>query len=90
MPTKPRETIQKISPNYPNDPKSPFFGVEMKPLARLYLTRQRLYEKSCSDDTPGGAPDDDSGLDEYTASGGTSLLVFQPLFYYCILHVIIR
>jgi hypothetical protein len=73
--------IQKISSSYPNDPKSPFFGVEMKPLARLYLTRQRLYEKSCSDDTTGGVPDDDSGLDDYTISGGISLLVFQPLLY---------
>lgn len=53
----------------------------MKPLARLYLTRQRLYEKSCSDDTTGGVPDDDSGLDDYTISGGISLLVFQPLLY---------
>jgi hypothetical protein len=76
MPTKPRETIQKISSSYPNDPKSPFFGVEMKPLARLYLTRQRLYEKSCLDDSTGGAPDDDSALDETTATGGTALLAF--------------
>jgi hypothetical protein len=75
MPTKPRETIRNITSSYPNDSKSPFFGVEMKPLARLYLTRQRLYEKSCSDDTPGGASDDDSGLDENT-SGGTSFSVF--------------
>lgn len=81
VPTKPRETIQKISSTYPNDQKSPFFGVEMKPLARLYLTRQRLYEKSCSDDTTGGAPDDDSGLDENVGSGGMLLLAFQPLFY---------
>lgn len=81
MPTKPREPIQKITSSYPNDPKSPFFGVEMKPLARLYLTRQRLYEKSCSDDNTGGASDDDSGLDDYTVSGGISLLAFQTLFY---------
>jgi hypothetical protein len=81
MPTDPRETIQKISSSYPNDPKSPFFGVEMKPLARLYLTRQRLYEKSCSDDATGAAPDEDSGLDENAASGGILLLAFQLLFY---------
>lgn len=24
----------------------------MKPLARLYLTRQRLYEKTCEEDPP--------------------------------------
>ncbi|KAJ9594398.1 hypothetical protein L9F63_014188, partial [Diploptera punctata] len=51
MPTTPREPIRRITSSYPNDPKSPFFdptGEEMKPLARLYLTRQRLYEKSCT------------------------------------------
>jgi hypothetical protein len=71
MPTKPHETIQKITSSYPNDPKSPFFGVEMKPLARLYLTRQRLYEKSCSDDASENVPDD-SGSYEHPEPGGTS------------------
>ncbi|XP_023721830.1 spondin-1 isoform X3 [Cryptotermes secundus] len=78
MPTKPREPIQKITSSYPNDPRSPFFGVEMKPLARLYLTRQRLYEKSCSDDNTGGASDDDSGLDDYTVSGDCEVTEWGP------------
>lgn len=78
MPTKPRETIQGITSSYPSDPRSPFFGVEMKPLAHVYLTRQRLYEKSCSDDIPGGATDDDSGLDERTASGDCEVTEWGP------------
>lgn len=43
----PRQPIRRIRPT---DPRSPFYdssGGEMKPLARLYLSRQRLYEKIC-------------------------------------------
>ena len=50
QPTYPRDVIRRIKPNFPNDPRSPFFdseNLEMKPLARLYLSRQRLYEKNC-------------------------------------------
>ncbi|KAL7050163.1 hypothetical protein ACKWTF_003970 [Chironomus riparius] len=50
QPTIPKEPIRRIKPNYPNDPRSPFYdqeNKEMKPLARLYLSRQRLYEKNC-------------------------------------------
>lgn len=37
---------------YPNDSRSPFYdpsGLDMKPLAKLYLNRQRLYEKTCNE-----------------------------------------
>lgn len=50
QPTIPKEAIRRIKPNYPNDPRSPFYdqeNKEMKPIARLYLSRQRLYEKNC-------------------------------------------
>jgi spondin-1 len=50
QPTLPKEAIRRIKPNQPNDPRSPFHdpdNKDMKPLARLYLTRQRLYEKNC-------------------------------------------
>ncbi|RZC32935.1 spondin-1, partial [Asbolus verrucosus] len=50
QPSSPRQVIKRIKPNSPNDPRSPFYdtsGAEMKPLARLYLSRQRLYEKIC-------------------------------------------
>lgn len=69
MPTRPPETIQEITSSSPSDSRSPFFGVEMKPLARVYLTRQRLYEKSCSDENVGGSSEDDPGIDDPTASG---------------------
>ncbi|XP_043250558.1 spondin-1 isoform X3 [Colletes gigas] len=45
-----QEPIRRITSTYPNDSRSPFydpFGLGMKPLARLYLNRQRLYEKTC-------------------------------------------
>lgn len=51
-PTIPREKIRRITNSFPNDPKSPFYdptGLPMKPLARLSITRQRVYEKSCSE-----------------------------------------
>lgn len=50
QPTIPKEPIKRIKPNDPNDPRSPFYDIEnkeMKPLARLYISRQRLYEKNC-------------------------------------------
>ncbi|VVC28842.1 Hypothetical protein CINCED_3A000467 [Cinara cedri] len=49
----PRMTIQRVLSSSGNDPRSPFYdptGVPMKPIAKLHLTRQRLYEKSCSED----------------------------------------
>ncbi|CAB3377734.1 Hypothetical predicted protein [Cloeon dipterum] len=67
QPTNPREPIRRITSSFPNDPRSPFYdptGIEMKPLARLYITRQRLYEKSCTDDeskTSQEAHEEDSG-----------------------------
>uniref|UniRef100_A0A336LL51 Spondin-1 n=1 Tax=Culicoides sonorensis TaxID=179676 RepID=A0A336LL51_CULSO len=50
QPTIPREAIRRIKTNSPNDVRSPFYdpsGNEMKPMARLYLNRQRIYEKVC-------------------------------------------
>lgn len=55
MPQVPRMTVQRVlSPIY-NDENSPFYdttGTPMKPIAKLHLTRQRLYEKSCTEDEP--------------------------------------
>uniref|UniRef100_A0A0K8STY7 Spondin-1 n=1 Tax=Lygus hesperus TaxID=30085 RepID=A0A0K8STY7_LYGHE len=51
-PTDPQDHIRRITNSFPADPNSPFYdptGEEMKPLARLVLTRQRLYEKSCTE-----------------------------------------
>ncbi|KYQ47437.1 Spondin-1 [Trachymyrmex zeteki] len=55
-PTDPQIPIHRIASTYPNDSRSPFYdpsGLDMKPLAKLYLKRQRLYEKTCGnfDDT---------------------------------------
>uniref|UniRef100_A0A1Y1JWI6 Spondin-1 n=1 Tax=Photinus pyralis TaxID=7054 RepID=A0A1Y1JWI6_PHOPY len=51
QPTYPRGVIRKITSNSPNDDRSPFYdeqGIPIKPLAKLYLSRQRLYEKTCN------------------------------------------
>ncbi|XP_076681730.1 spondin-1 isoform X3 [Andrena cerasifolii] len=58
-PSEPQEPIRLITSSYPDDSRSPFYdpaGLDMKPLAKLYLNRQRLYEKTC-DDAPGDAVD---------------------------------
>jgi spondin-1 len=60
QPTYPSEAIRRIKPNNPNDPRSPFYDAEnkeMKPLAKLYITRQRLYEKTCENDEEDGGDD---------------------------------
>ncbi|KAF5286620.1 hypothetical protein FQA39_LY16228 [Lamprigera yunnana] len=51
QPAYPRGVIRKITSNSPNDDRSPFYdeqGTPIKPLAKLYLSRQRLYEKTCN------------------------------------------
>ncbi|XP_012287279.1 spondin-1 isoform X2 [Orussus abietinus] len=51
-PSDPKEPIRRITSTFPNDERAPFFdptGQDMKPLAKLYLNRQRLYEKTCDD-----------------------------------------
>lgn len=53
MPQVPRMTIQRVLSLTGNDPRSPYYdptGAPMKPIAKLHLTRKRLYEKSCSED----------------------------------------
>lgn len=63
QPSSPRQPIKRINSISPNDPRSPFFdktGAEMKPLARLYLSRQRLYEKICDPSTTEEYEDGDS------------------------------
>lgn len=70
QPTYPSEAIRRIKPNNPNDPRSPFYDAEnkeMKPLAKLYITRQRLYEKTCEneeEDEKDDSRNDGDGDDE--------------------------
>lgn len=68
QPTIPQERIRRITPNNPSSSDSPFYDPNnnrMRPFARLTVTRQRLYEKSCSDPpynpALGERPDLDSG-----------------------------
>ena len=55
-PTIPQQPITRITSMHPDDPRQPFFnatGMPMKPLAKLTVTRQRLYKKSCDEDYDG-------------------------------------
>ncbi|GFR10803.1 spondin-1 [Trichonephila clavata] len=56
-PTVPQEKIRRITSSTPNNPQSPFYdstGQPMKPVARLTVTRQRVYDKNCDDyEVPG-------------------------------------
>lgn len=50
QPAASRQPIRRLKYDFPDDARSPFYdptGTPMKPFARLKLTRQRLYEKSC-------------------------------------------
>ncbi|XP_034937118.1 spondin-1 isoform X2 [Chelonus insularis] len=51
-PSDPPEPIRRITSSWPNDTRSPFYdplGMDMKPMAKLHLSRQRLYEKACNE-----------------------------------------
>merc|ERR1719334_1556720 len=56
--------ITRITSRHPDDPRQPFWnetGAPMKPLAKLTVNRQRLYNKACDD---GRLPfDDEDELD---------------------------
>ncbi|XP_077493163.1 spondin-1-like isoform X2 [Amblyomma americanum] len=57
--TSPQQRIQKITSSHPHHPDSPFYdptGAPMKPVARLTVTRQRIYEKSCDEDVEPNTP----------------------------------
>ncbi|KAJ8910011.1 hypothetical protein NQ315_014437 [Exocentrus adspersus] len=57
VPTDIHQPIRRITPNNPNDPNSPFYsenGEDMKPIAKLHLTRQRIYPKACEPDVMHG------------------------------------
>lgn len=45
----PATPVRALRPDWPRDARSPFYSTsgEMRPFARLRLTRLRLYEKSC-------------------------------------------
>ncbi|KYN10487.1 Spondin-1 [Trachymyrmex cornetzi] len=51
--TKPREKMKPITTLYPEDPRSPFYdpsGRPMHPLARLYLNREKIIPRGCSEE----------------------------------------
>ncbi|XP_011315131.1 spondin-1 [Fopius arisanus] len=48
--TRPREKMKPITTLYPEDPRSPFYdpsGKPMVPLAKLYLTREKVIQRGC-------------------------------------------
>ncbi|XP_069355294.1 spondin-1-like isoform X3 [Maniola hyperantus] len=55
-PTIPQAAVRALRPEWPRDVRSPFYSTtgEMRPIARLRLSRLRLYEKSCDAAELGG------------------------------------
>ncbi|XP_045541660.1 spondin-1-like, partial [Papilio machaon] len=51
--TIPREKMYRITTMYPEDPRAPFYnpGGELRPMARLYITRESLLPRGCDEDT---------------------------------------
>ncbi|KAL0884286.1 hypothetical protein ABMA27_016271 [Loxostege sticticalis] len=52
--TVPRERMYRITTMYPEDPRAPFYNPgakEIPPMARLYLTREKLIPRSCDEET---------------------------------------
>ncbi|XP_052738249.1 spondin-1 [Bicyclus anynana] len=50
--TTPREKMYRITTMYPEDPRAPFYNPDQKqmnPMARLYLTREKLIARSCDE-----------------------------------------
>ncbi|XP_055889630.1 spondin-1 isoform X4 [Biomphalaria glabrata] len=47
IPTQPPERIHRLSSNIPNDAESPFYGIDIKPFARLTITKNK---EACTDD----------------------------------------
>lgn len=49
-PTNPQASLSVLNSSQPNDPRSPFFGLQnLPPFARVVITRQRIYPRNCSD-----------------------------------------
>lgn len=66
QPTIPQERIRKITSSNPSSEESPFLdttGQRMKPFARLTVTRQRMYEKPCDDESDVGHPRNPESVD---------------------------
>lgn len=58
---------RRITSSHPNDPRQPFYdpsGQAMEPLAKITITRQRLYKNSrlCGEDDGGGDMGDDGDI----------------------------
>lgn len=84
--TIPQERIRRITSQSPNSIESPFYdstGVRMKPIARLTVSRQRIYEKACGDEeTRYGMSDfeDDDGRSDCMVTEWTK---FSPCSVSC-------
>ncbi|KAJ8984953.1 hypothetical protein NQ317_007822, partial [Molorchus minor] len=74
--------IRRITANNPNNPESPFYdkdGKEMSPIAKLHLTRQRIYEKTC--DGTGASEHGDCVTTEWTDWSPCSVKCGEGLRY---------
>ncbi|CAA9997668.1 unnamed protein product [Nesidiocoris tenuis] len=52
VPTTPHERIRRITTMYPEDPRAPFYNLTAEhfpPIARIYITRDKVVSKKCTD-----------------------------------------
>ncbi|KAG1698320.1 Spondin-1 [Nymphon striatum] len=83
--TIPQGHIKRITNTSPNDKNSPFYNpnVKMKPLARLTISRKRIYAKPCGENVEPGPI-----WDTEISSGNTDSPVREFIFSVCILRLL--
>ncbi|XP_071452717.1 spondin-1 [Hetaerina americana] len=76
-PSEPQQPIRRITPTDPGDPRSPFFDPtanNMAPIARLFLTREKTFERTCDTDFSRAGELDELGLEpEFAENSEDSL-----------------
>ncbi|XP_055331541.1 spondin-1-like isoform X2 [Paramacrobiotus metropolitanus] len=63
-PSHPREQIHNITSTHPKNPAAPFFdpsGKPMTPLAKIIISKQKIYEKNCDDPNPAATSEEVTG-----------------------------
>lgn len=86
QPTRSREPIRQITSSYPNNNDSPFFdpsGATMKPVAKLTVTRKRVYPKKKCEWGPVIQPRGITKVDERMDCAMTEWIELTPCSVTC-------
>ncbi|XP_076335320.1 spondin-1-like isoform X3 [Tachypleus tridentatus] len=94
-PTKPQEKIKQVSSKFTKNSQSPFFtpsGAQMKPVARLTVSKQRIYEKSCNqmDNTFTRTAEEQEYHSERSACAVSKWTEFSACSVFCGQSIIVR